>query len=363
MPKIAHEVLHAARGAVVGAAVGEAMARTADAQGGWPREEMGGAGELTAEWGSGVEELITVGEFVARGEAPPFDVGLVGVVSVAIADAVGGRGAPLLTDPDAAAAHGVIGGLVLGPTVGSSMDLSGPVGLAVQAAGAPSFADALRDARDLSTGRDVVALAGAFAGAHLGVTAIPSRWLSYVEGSGGTRRHRHRDLLRLADRLVGFDVRLAPDPRRRIGPVEVLDGVWAANAHRVPSFCERFPDGAVISMCPMGDVLDGFPGRRTFLIEDVPVRGANPRLAEVVDELVASIAAFRTEGRQVLVHCHHGVSRTGLALRAWLMDGTDLDESSATSEVEARWPWLSTANARFTQLLQDRSASTSTVAT
>ena len=91
---------------VVGEAVGEAMGRTADAQGGWPREEMGGAGELTAEWGSGVEELITVGEFVARGEAPPFDVGLVGVVSVAIADAVAGRGAPLLTDPDAAAAHG-----------------------------------------------------------------------------------------------------------------------------------------------------------------------------------------------------------------------------------------------------------------
>jgi hypothetical protein len=38
-------------------------------------------------------------------------------------------------------------------------------------------------------------------------------------------------------------------------------------------------------------------------------------LADVLDDL----AALRAEGREVLVHCHGGASRTGLVLRAWLM--------------------------------------------
>jgi len=348
--------VHAARGAVVGAAVGEAMALTAIEQGGWPDAVMGGAGELTCPWGSGVAQLIAVGESVARGEAPPFDVGVVGVVAAAIADSLVGSGAPLLTDPDAAEVHGMIGDLIRSGSCSPQGD--GVTAIAAQAALAAAFEDAVRETCRSGSDPRAAALAGAFAGARLGVTAIPSRWLTYVEGPGGRRTHRHRDLVRLADRLVGHEVRHAPDPRRRIGPVEVLDGVWAANAHRVPSFCARFPEGAVISMCPMGDALDGHPVRRTFLIEDVAARGANPRLAAVVDELVATIAAFRAEGRQVLVHCHHGVSRTGLALRAWLMEGTELDESAATSEVEARWPWLSTANERFTQLLQQRGSGT-----
>jgi ADP-ribosyl-[dinitrogen reductase] hydrolase len=353
MARVSHQLLHGARGAIVGAAVGEALARSIGG-GDWPTVVLGGAGELSAPWGDRVEELVSVGEVVARGESPAFDVGPVGVIGVAVADAVVGRGAPLLADPEAAEAHGVIGSL-LGQASGA-VGQEGPVAEALKCADEADFPSALRSAWAL--GGDVdqrMVLAGGFAGARLGVTAVPSRWLTYVHGPGGRRVHHQRDLLRLADRLVGHEMKFPPDPRRRIGPVEVVDGVWAANAFRVPSFCTRHPDGAVISMCPMGDALDGHPIRRTFLIDDVATRAANPRLEAVVDELLATIAAFRSEGREVLVHCHHGVSRTGLALRAWLIDQSGFSEPDATSEAEARWPWLSTANSRFTQLLQARS--------
>ena len=95
-----------------------------------------------------------------------------------------------------------------------------------------------------------------------------------------------------------------------------------------------------------------------FLVhDDVATVAANPRLDQVVDELLETIAAFRAEARPVLVHCHHGVSRTGLALRAWLMPETGLGEADATTDVEAGWPWLSTANERFTRVLAARDRS------
>lgn len=353
MPKVAHELVHGARGLLLGAAVGDALRATADAIDAWPTEVLGGVGELNAPWGAQISDLIAAGEHAARGEPANFDLGPVPVLPVALGDATTGAGAPLLVDPVAAEAHGVVGMLLAG---GSPASLSSPVlEEASKCAGTGGFSDAVRASYEL--GGDVAVrmpLAGAFAGARLGVTAVPSRWLTYVSGPGPRRQHHHRDLLRLADRIIGLEDRFPPDPRRAIGPVEVLDGVYAANIHRVRHFCERFPDGAVISMCPMGDALDAHPVRRSFLIEDVATRAANPRLPEVVDEVVATIAAFRAEGRPVLVHCHHGVSRTGLALRARLMATDGLDEDQATSEVEARWPWLSTANERFTRLLRMR---------
>ena len=355
MPKIAHSVLHSVRGMVVGAAVGEAMAASVG-DNPWPTEVLGGTGELAAPWSAHTRELVGSGEAVARGETTAFDVGPIGVLGIAIADAVAGRGAPLLMDTYAAEVHGVVGEILASASRPNACR-SGVVGEALTCAAALSFNAGLESAH--SMGKDFglrMALTGLFAGGRLGVTAIPTRWLTYVHGPGDRRVHYHRDLLRLADRLVGLEVRFPPDPRRGIGPVEVTDGVWAANIYRVASFCARHPDGAVISMCPMGDALDDHLVRRSFLIEDVAVRAANPRLESMVDELVASIAAFHMEGRDVLVHCHHGVSRTGLALRAWLIEQEHLSEPDATSEIEARWPWLSTANDRFTRLLEQRAA-------
>ena len=341
------------------------MAQVLARVGQWPERRIGDVGELSSDWGPSTAGMVSLGTRLARGEASPFDASPADALVIGLADAVRALGAPLLIDADAAAVHGAVC-RVMAPASSRSDSLFGQhassgSGLVVEAeacAGHDSFEDALRAAWDVDVDRELaMTVTGALAGARLGVTAIPSRWLTYVSGEGAGRRQHHRDLLRLADRFVGLQFKFPPEPRRRLGPVEVIEGVWAANIHRVESFCRQHPDGAVISMCPMGDVLDAHPVRRSFLIDDVATKAANPRLEEVVDELMETIASFRAEGRQVLVHCHHGVSRTGLALRAWLMREEGFSESEATSEVEARWPWLSTANVRFTKLLGSREPS------
>jgi ADP-ribosyl-[dinitrogen reductase] hydrolase len=70
--------------------------------------------------------------------------------------------------------------------------------------------------------------------------------------------------------------------------------------------------------------------------------------------VVASIDAFRAEGRPIVVHCHHGQSRTGLVVRAWLMRHHGWDEPTATAHVAERWPHLRLHNDDFTAALRRR---------
>jgi ADP-ribosyl-[dinitrogen reductase] hydrolase len=56
-------------------------------------------------------------------------------------------------------------------------------------------------------------------------------------------------------------------------------------------------------------------------------------LADVLDDL----AALRAEGREVLVHCHGGASRTGLVLRAWLMRTEGTSPALAAPRTVERW--------------------------
>ncbi|MBG7605829.1 MAG: dual specificity protein phosphatase family protein [Actinobacteria bacterium] len=72
----------------------------------------------------------------------------------------------------------------------------------------------------------------------------------------------------------------------------------------------------------------------------------------VVDDAVATIDAFLADGRDVVVHCHHGASRTGPVLRAWLMRQHGWDEPKARSYVAERWPPLNLWNESFTELLE-----------
>ncbi len=356
MPGVPATVLHAARGALVGAAVGETLGSCVGGDA-LPGPVLGGRGELAGPWGPMTEAICVGAEAVARGGWPALDAGPTEVVGAAIADVAHDRPPPLLADPDATDAYRLVSDLVAGR---DPSGLGSEFEAIAEFARCGTFVDAVSGA--LGRARSdpdrvrVVTLAALGAGAVHGVTAIPSRWLTYVHGSGARPGLRVRDLLRLAERLVGFEERQPPPPRRRLGPLEVAEGVWASNIYGVRDFCDRHPDGAVVSMCPMGDRLDDFPVRRLVLLEDVPTRSANPHLAAVVADVVTSVAAFRGEGRQVLVHCHHGVSRTGLALRAWLMATEGLTEDQATPEVEARWPWLSTVNTRFTAVLGEMEA-------
>jgi len=328
-------VSHAASGAILGGAVGDAFAAARERR--WPNPVLGGVGELATAWSDVTRQALADAECILRGEAAPFDLAPTSAHMVAIADHVHGAGPSLLVDGDAIAVYEVVRSGLGGDTADDESS---------------SFAGALQDA--FADGRDPVVV-GTLAGLRFGATGIPSRWITYVHGPGPRRTHRLRDLLRLSERLLGdYDQKFPPDPPRRLGPREVMDGVWAANLYSVKRFAADHPDAAIISMCPIGDLLDTHRVRRQFLIQDLPSRTANPRLTEVVDELVETIGAFRDEGLQVLVHCHHGVSRTGLALRAWMMHTEGLGEADASAEIGARWPRLSLSNRGFTRELQAR---------
>src|SRR5262249_1353990 len=94
---------------------------------------------------------------------------------------------------------------------------------------------------------------------------------------------------------------------------------------------------------------DQHPYRREFFIIDR--LSENPSLGLVLADVLDSIDAFLGEGRQVVVHCHVGQSRTGFVLRAWLMRHNGWDEPMARQHLEPRWPHLLAWNDDFTQFL------------
>ena len=78
----------------------------------------------------------------------------------------------------------------------------------------------------------------------------------------------------------------------------------------------------------------------------------NLDLPAVVDDVVTTIDAFLAEGHTTVVHCHGGASRTGLAMRAWLMHHHGWDVATATAHVRERWPALDEWNPSFTDFLR-----------
>ncbi len=64
------------------------------------------------------------------------------------------------------------------------------------------------------------------------------------------------------------------------------------------------------------------------------------------------MVAFRDEGRDVVVHCHGGRSRTGLVLRAWLQHHDGLDYDAALIRAQEMWPHTATYNQSFEDLLR-----------
>ena len=217
-----------------------------------------------------------------------------------------------------------------------------------------TFADAVIAAIELGGDTDTVAaVAGGLAGAVYGIQAIPSRWTTYVHGSvttaDGARTYDLTDLQEIALRLVGKQ----PVPMEPLGspagPTEIAPGLFAAD---LGAAAATSPDRAVVSLCRAGGALDGHPIRRSVFLIDQP--GANPDLDTVVDDAVATIDAFLAEGREVVVHCHHGQSRTGFVLRAWLMRHHGWDEPTATAHLAERWPHLRLHNPDFTATLQAR---------
>jgi ADP-ribosyl-[dinitrogen reductase] hydrolase len=218
---------------------------------------------------------------------------------------------------------------------------------------ADSFADAVTSAIDLGGDTDTVAaVAGALAGASVGIQGIPIRWMTYVHGyittPEGRRTYRAHDLQDLTMRLLGSTGAPEASLGRREGPTEIETGVFAADLGAA-SGVDR--DWAVLSLCRVGGCFSDHSIRReVFLLDD----DNNPGLASVVEDCVSTIDAWRAEGRTVVVHCQGGASRTGLILRAWLMRKHGWSSARATERLKSRWPCLGEWNESFTTFLRDR---------
>ena len=220
-----------------------------------------------------------------------------------------------------------------------------------------SFEDAVTTAVNLGDDADTVAaVTGAIAGALYGIQNIPSRWVTYLHGlvaqpDGSMKTYHQQDLIALARQLVGKSGRRMTELEPPIHPAEVHGlGVFASNASGAPL---ASPDMGIVSLCRMEDALHQHPHRREFYIVDQWGQGDNPHLAAVTHDAVNTIDAFLNEGRNVVVHCHGGRSRTGFILKAWYMRRFKVDHFKAEQWIESVWPHYVTWNDDFMNFLDN----------
>jgi ADP-ribosyl-[dinitrogen reductase] hydrolase len=218
-----------------------------------------------------------------------------------------------------------------------------------------SFEDAVVRAINLGGDTDTVAaVCGAMAVSKYGEQRIPSRWMTYVHGSvrqptGEVVTYRQHDLIRVAHQLLGKPER-EMTPFESVVPVSQIHdvGVFASNASGA---CKVDPTFGVVSLCRMADNLQHVPHRREFYILDSWGSGQNPHLKAVCEDAVDAVDGFLREGKNVLVHCHGGRSRTGLILKAWYMRRYQVDHYEAHEWLEERWPHYVTWNDDFENFL------------
>ena len=342
-----HAVRHnAAVGALIGLAVGDALSHQD------PLPPVVDGGSTPAhEWTQIAATSFDNAEKMLNGAPLDISVTPAAAVAAAIALADPDLPPPLLADPDAVLVcelvrNGLLGQALVDPQRATSSNLRSALH-AVHSS--TTFADGVAAAQPAAR-----PLTGAIAGAVWGPAAIPARWSTVLSGAVGERTYHRRQLTRLAERLMKQDAPRPPEPRRSLGPREVAPGLWLSNLHAVPRFLADHPEGAVLSLCPTTGAFDNHQIRREFALHDAGGRRVNPLLAATVDEVLATIESFHHEGRPVLVHCHHGASRTGLVLRAWLVHSLGLSYDDATTEAQVRWPKTSTWNAAFCAEIERR---------
>jgi ADP-ribosyl-[dinitrogen reductase] hydrolase len=212
------------------------------------------------------------------------------------------------------------------------------------------FAGAMRLAVDLGGDTSgVVSLAGGRAGSVFGMGGIPMRWSSAVHGQVPAvvdRRWGLADLQELAAALDGKPLQhYSPGVIPRIGPTEVLPGVWAGNLDGARYSDEDF---AVISLCRLGDPFPHDVHRMAYIADN----DYNADIDTVLTDVLDDIEALRAEGHRLLVHCHGGASRTGLVLRGWMVREMGSSPDEATQHVAERWPHLGLWNASFSAALE-----------
>lgn len=218
-----------------------------------------------------------------------------------------------------------------------------------------SFEDAIVTAVNLGGDADTVAtVCGAMAGAIYGIQCIPARWVTYVNGavrqpSGDVKAYQQHDLISIAHQLLGSPARPFYPPEPVVPATQVHDaGIFASNLVGAQNVD---PDFAVISLCRTEATLTHVNRRREFYVIDQWDEGHNPHLHSVVSDAVKSINSFLREGKNVLVHCHGGRSRTGFILKAWYMEHHGVDHDDAHNWLLEEWPHYVTWNEDFTEFL------------
>ena len=220
-----------------------------------------------------------------------------------------------------------------------------------------SFEDAIVAAVDLGDDADTVAaVAGAIAGAMYGIQQIPARWVTYVHGhvrqpDGSDVVYHQHEIIAIAHRLLGLASRSMTPPESMIPPTQVHDaGIYASNLLGAETVHSEM---GIISLCRMEDRLHHHALRREFYIIDEWQDGHNPHLNTVAEDAVNTIEAFLREGREVVVHCHGGRSRTGFILKAWFMRHFNVDHDEAEQWLEEQWPHYTTWNTDFYDFLSN----------
>ena len=226
-----------------------------------------------------------------------------------------------------------------------------------------SFSDTVIAAID--GGGDTAAratIAGALAGARLGIGAIPARWASPLHGDLPDARPSGHDIVSLRALAVAL-AGLPPEdnvedpgwPAR--GPHLVdLRGLWVADLNGAARSHEMVPGAHVISLSRVGGPPQQ-PHWRRFYLVDSEDPDDNIALDAVIDDVMSTVTACIDAGEPVVVHCFAGESRTGLVLRAWLMQRDGLTEAEATARASELWPHLKTWNSAFTEALRRREGS------
>ncbi|HTN79748.1 MAG TPA: ADP-ribosylglycohydrolase family protein [Acidimicrobiales bacterium] len=343
-------------GAFIGALVGDALGapfaglppRSYSDR--FPRAVLTGAGEMIGggEWTDTSEALLEVAESLVRTGAPPVPFAgdpVVRAIAGAIAD-VGDEDPVFVLLREALSGRGI-----------SDVELSGAVGIAAGIVrGAASFSGALVTAIDLGGDATIPVLTGALAGAVWGIGAIPARWTTPLHGA---RSYELVGLRTLAVELARLDPDdSVEDPTWPARGPHLVDprGLWVADLRGAERSHEVVPGAHVLSLSKVA-VDHQQPHWRHFYLVDSEDPTENIALDSVLDEVLTTVAACIDAGEPVIVHCFAGESRTGLVLRAWLMQRDGLTEEEATSAASELWPHVKTWNTAFTDVLRRREGS------
>jgi ADP-ribosyl-[dinitrogen reductase] hydrolase len=217
-----------------------------------------------------------------------------------------------------------------------------------------SYEQAVVAAINLGDVADTVgAVTGAIAGALYGIAQIPSRWATYVHGhvqqpDGNIKTYRQLDLQTIAHELVGRPGRGITPPETAIAPRKLHElGVYAANISGAEM---TTPEMTVVSLCRAEDRFIDYPHRREIYLIDTARK--NPNLGAAVEDAVSAMEAFLADGKEVLVHCHGGRSRTGLILKAWYMRRFGVSHQEAEDWVVSVWEHYESWTRDFAEFLE-----------